>query len=112
MMNEMEQMMLQIWLGRLRAMLDGGDVAGVISELDIALTRIAEDRHGIDNNDGAEGSSTAESGERSAEVAGQEGRPEGSDSAGNTGGFTEQVGILPSGTQLPAGETGEDTDSH
>ncbi len=42
-MDASEQMMLQIWLGGLKAKLVDGDVKGVIAELDIALTRIDED---------------------------------------------------------------------
>jgi len=42
-MDVSEQMMLQVWLGGLKAKLVDGDVKGVITELDIALARIDED---------------------------------------------------------------------
>ncbi len=43
-MQEMEQMMLQIWLGNLLKMLKEGEVATVIEELETALSRIEEDQ--------------------------------------------------------------------
>lgn len=43
-MDEMEQMMIQIWLGSLLAKLRAGEVQETIAELEIALTRIEEDR--------------------------------------------------------------------
>jgi len=43
-MDPSEQMMMQVWLGGLKAKLVNGDVEGVIKELDIALSRIDEDQ--------------------------------------------------------------------
>jgi len=55
-MEEMEQMMIQIWLGQLLASLKEGKVDHVINELETALTRIEEDRDGRTNdNDGQAG---------------------------------------------------------
>ena len=43
-MEQMEQMMMQIWLGGLLARLKDGEVEHVIKELEIALARIEEDQ--------------------------------------------------------------------
>ncbi len=43
-MNEMEQMMMQLWLASLKNKLKEGKVDEVIGELDIAVSRIEEDR--------------------------------------------------------------------
>ena len=42
-MDQSEQLMLQVWLGGLKAKLLDGDVNSVVKELDIALTRIEEE---------------------------------------------------------------------
>jgi hypothetical protein len=43
-MDEQEQMMMALWLAKLRSLLDEGDVATVKNELDQALGRIEEDQ--------------------------------------------------------------------
>ena len=43
-MDVEEQMMMQVWLGNLRRMLDDGEVEAVKAQLDQALSRIDEDQ--------------------------------------------------------------------
>ena len=63
MMNEMEQMMMQLWLSSLKNKLKAGEVDEVIEELTIALTRIEEDIDASHNNNGTKGESTAKPGD-------------------------------------------------
>lgn len=50
-MEQMEQMMMQIWLGGLLAHLKEGKVDHVIKELETALERIDEDKAGASDNE-------------------------------------------------------------
>ena len=84
-MDAQEQYMMQTWLESLRAKLAAGAVAEVITELDIALGRIKEDRDGSPSNDGRDDPELGGEDERSDQSSyGALEEPAGSD--GNSGG--------------------------